>query len=76
MAKLILTRTEGNKRFWIRIFQKNCGRNGPLRDRKVHEILRQAKLMRSIWIQVDQEEGRVTEDYILNIPDLDLLDLL
>lgn len=47
-----------------------------MRDRKVHEILRQAKLMRSIWIQVDQEEGRVTEDYILNIPDLDLLDLL
>ena len=76
LAKLILTRVEGSKRFWIRIFQRNCGRNGPLRDRKVHEILRQAKLMRSIWIQADQEQGRLTEDYILNIPDLDLLELL
>ena len=47
-----------------------------MRDRKVHEMLRQAKLMRNIWIQTDQEQGWATEDYILNIPDLDLLDLL
>ena len=76
LDRTILTRDTGRKNFWIRIFQRNCGRNGPLRDRKVHEILRQAKLMRSIWIQADREHGWLTEDYILNIPDLDLLELL
>lgn len=47
-----------------------------MRDRKVHEILRQTKFMRDIWMQADREEGRVTEDYIVRIPDLDLLELL
>lgn len=53
-----------------------CGPYGRLRDRTVVEILKQAKYMQEAWIQWDQEHGEKTEDWIVNIPDLDLLELL
>jgi len=32
--------------------------------------------MRDTWMQWDTDHGNETEDYIVNIPDLDLLGLL
>jgi hypothetical protein len=54
---------------------KYC-RTGALQGRTVGEMLKQAKYMRETFIENDRENDRPTEDYVLDIPDLDLCDLL
>lgn len=61
---------------WANVFRLYCGPGGPLRSRNVAEILRQARYCRETWIMCDKAVGRETEDWIINIPDLDLLELL
>lgn len=64
------------KDLWKTTFGYYCRPYGRLRDRTVAEILKQAKYMQEAWIQWDREHGEETEDWIINIPDLDLLELL
>ena len=60
---------------WRQIFEKYCGEYGPLRDRGVEEMLHQANGMRELWIALDMADGRCTEDWIMEVPDLDLVEI-
>ena len=60
---------------WPLIFRHYCGIDGALRDRRVQDILRQARYIRGEVIADDVAKGGKTDDWLLDIPDLDLVQL-
>jgi hypothetical protein len=60
---------------WERVFKKYCGHRGPLRDLTVAQILRLAAEFQNANLHPVEGEP-LTEDWIVNIPDLDLLEVL
>jgi hypothetical protein len=61
---------------WEKIFVKYCGWNGPLKNRTVAQILREAFEFQDANLNPPDGGLLSNEDWIVDIPDLDLLELL
>jgi hypothetical protein len=61
---------------WEKVFVNYCGWNGPLQNRTVAQILKEAFEFQDA--NLNPPDGGVVsdEDWIADIPDLDLLELL
>jgi hypothetical protein len=76
LKKIFVTYLRTGKRMWEKAFAKYCGYKGPLKHRTVAQILREAFEFRDANLN-PPEGGEVSdEDWIVDIPDLDLLELL
>lgn len=65
---------------WLHVFSECCGHDrgidGPLRHREVGEILRMTKRMQDWMVETARKENREPDPEVLQIPDLDLLEVL
>lgn len=51
------------------IFREYCHRDGILRPYNVSQIVAKALDIREAMIRLNEEEGKETEQWVLNIPD-------
>jgi hypothetical protein len=61
---------------WEKVFQRYCGYDGALRKRTVAQILKEAYEFQDASLNPPDGGVVCDEEWIVDIPDLDLLELL